>query len=87
MGRISWEDNLESGTKFKNVDKKCELSKLHNWQNKLSVITLKGGESLILKDNCEILVPKKERDNILIIAHANTHSGYDGMILQLRGKV
>ena len=65
--------NLESCTDFKNVDKECELSKLHNWQNKLSVITLKGGESLILKDNCEILVPKKEKDNILKIARANTH--------------
>ena len=35
--------NLESGTDFKNVDKECELSKFHNWQNNLSVITLKGG--------------------------------------------
>ena len=64
--------NLEAGTDMKNVDEECELSKFHNWQNNLSVITLKGGESLILKDNCEILVPKKERDNILNIAHANT---------------
>ena len=36
----------------------------------LSVTTLKWGQSLILKDNCEILIPKKERDNILNIAHA-----------------
>ena len=60
---------------------------MHNWQNNLSVTTLKGGQSLILKDNCEILIPKKERDSILNIAHANTHRGYDGMIQQLRGKV
>ena len=52
--------NIESGTDFKNVDKECELAKFHNFQNNLSVITLKGGESLILKDNCEILVPKNK---------------------------
>ena len=76
-----------SGTEFKSVDKECELAKFHNFQNNLSVITLKGGESLILKNNCEILLPKKEWENILNIAHANTHRGYDGMIQQMRGKV
>ena len=35
--------NLEAGTDMKNVDEECELSKFHNWQNNLSVITLKGG--------------------------------------------
>ena len=79
--------NIESGTEFKSVDKECELAKFHNFQNNLSVITLKGGESLVLKDNCEILVPKKERENILSIAHTNTHRDYDGMIQQMRGKV
>ena len=79
--------NIESGTEFKDIDKECELSKLHNFQNDLSVMTLKGGESLVLKDNSEILIPKKERQNILNIAHANTHRGYDGMIQQMRGKV
>ena len=79
--------HVEVGTDREDVDQECELSKLHNWQNNLSVTTLKGGQSLILKDNCEILIPKKERDNILNIAHANTHLGYNGMIQQLRGKV
>ena len=40
--------HVEVGTDRDNVDKECELSKFHNWQNNLSVITLKGGESLIL---------------------------------------
>ena len=62
--------HVEVGTDRENVDQECELSKLHNWQNNLSVITLKECQSLILKDNCEILIPKKERDNILNIAHA-----------------
>ena len=50
--------NIESGTEFKDIDKECELSKLHNFQKNLSVKTLKGGESLVLKDNSEILIPK-----------------------------
>ena len=72
--------NIESGTEFKDIDKECELSKLHNFRKNLSVITLKGGESLVLKDNAEIMIPKKERQNILHFAHANNHRGYDGMI-------
>ena len=72
--------HVEVGTDREDVDQECELSKLHNWQNNSSVTTLKGGQSLILKDNCEILIPNKERDNILNIAHANTHLGYNGMI-------
>ena len=48
---ISIIHNIESGTEFKNIDKECELSKFHNFQDNLSVITLKGGESLVLKDN------------------------------------
>ena len=57
--------HVEVGTDREDIDQECELSKLHNWQNNLSVTTLKGGQSLILKNNCEILIPKKERDNIL----------------------
>ena len=51
---ISIIHNIESGTAFKDIDKECELSKFHNFQNNLSVITLKGGERLVLKDNYEM---------------------------------
>ena len=61
---INMSYHVEVGTDRDNVDQECELSKLHNWQNNLSITTLKGGQSLILKDNCKILIPKKERDNI-----------------------
>ena len=56
-----------------------------DWGN-LSVVTIAGGQSLILKHNCEILVPKKERVNILNIAH-KTHLGHESMVTQLRGRV
>ena len=52
----------------------------------ISVITLKGGQTLILRDN-EILVPGKERKNMLALAHATNHRGEDGMIKQMRGRV
>ena len=83
---INMVHHVEVGTAREDIHQDCELSELHNWQNNLSVMTLKGGQSLILKDNCKILIPKKEWDNILNIAHANTHLGYNGMVHQLCGK-
>ena len=50
------------------------------------MITLKGGQTLILRDD-EILVPGKERKNMLALAHATNHRGEDGMIKQMRGRV
>ena len=55
-----------------------------DWGN-LSVVTITGGQSLILKHNCEIMVPKKERVNILNIAH-ETHLGQEIMVTPLRGR-
>merc|ERR1711888_416751 len=61
--------HLEAGTDIKDINKDCELSKCHNYKDRLSVITLKGGQTLILREN-EILVPGKERKNMLALAHA-----------------
>ena len=47
---------------------------------------MKGGQTLILRDN-EILVPSKERKNMLALAHATNHRGDDGMMQQMRGRV
>ena len=54
-----------------------------NWED-LSAITIKGGKTLILKNNVEIMIPKAERINILNIAH-QTHLGQQMMVEQLRG--
>ena len=54
---------------------------------KLSVFTLKDGHSIILKDNNEILVPEKERQNMMGLSHTENHRGTQGMLEQLRGKV
>ena len=64
LGEVAMSDNeyitmvhhLEAGTDIKNISKTCELSKCHNYKDQLTVITLKGGQNLILRDN-EILIP------------------------------
>merc|ERR1711947_68146 len=52
----------------------------------LLTITIKGGKTLILKNNVEIMIPKAERINILNIAH-QTHLDQEMMVKQLSGKV
>ena len=50
--------HIEAGTDISEIDKDCELSKLHNYINRLSVHTLKGGQVLILRDNLEVTINK-----------------------------
>ena len=78
---------IKAETDMSEIDKECELSKLHNYKDRLSVTTLKGGQTLILQDNLEILIPQKERNNILHLAHATNHRGIEGMIRQMRGRI
>ena len=65
---ITMVHHIEAGTDMAEIDKECELSKLHNYKDRLSVTTLKGGQTLILRDNVEILIPRKERKNMLNLA-------------------
>ena len=51
---ITMVHHIEAGTDMSEIDKECELSKLHNYKDILSVTTLKGGQTLILRDNLEI---------------------------------
>ena len=78
--------HIELGTEVDEMPQECELCKLSSCYKELSTLTLKGGKTLILRDNSEIMVPKSERDNILQIAH-QTHLGQEMMVHQLRGKV
>ena len=57
--------HLETKTQFANISKECELSGMGSYYNRLSVCTLNDGQNLILKDNNEILVPEKERNQML----------------------
>ena len=64
------------GTEIDEMPQEYELSKLSSCYKELSTLTLKGGKTLILRDNSEIMVPKSERENILQIAH-QTHLGQE----------
>ena len=78
--------HIELGTEINEIPQECELSQLSSDYKRLSTLTLKGGRTLILRDNAEIMVPKAARENIKQIAH-ETHLGHDMMVRQLRGKV
>ena len=78
---------LETKTDIANIPKECELKDMASYYRKLSVCTLKDGHNIILKDNNEILVPEKERQQMMGLAHAENHKGPVGMLEQLRGKV
>ena len=79
--------HLETKTEFTNIPKECELSGMGTYYDRLSVCTLKDGQYLILKNNKEILVPEKEINEMLGLAHVENHKGPEGMLHQLRGKV
>ena len=78
--------HIELGTEVDEMPQECELSKLTSCYKELSTLTLKGGKTLILRDNSEIMVPKSERENILQIAHM-THLSQEMMVHQFREKV
>ena len=86
LGNVAMSDNdylsmihhIEAGSDISEISQECELSRLHNHISRLSVHTLRGGQVLILRDNYEILIPKKERANILNLAHAANHRGGRG---------
>ena len=78
--------HIEAGTDIRDISNDCELKKCHNYKDQLGVITLNGGQNLIIRNN-EILVPGKERKSMLALAHATNHRGEDGMIRQMRGRV
>ena len=77
---------LETKTDIANIPKECELKDMASYYRRLSVCTLKDGHNIILKDNNEILVPKKERQHMMGLAHTENHKGPQGMLDQLRGK-
>ena len=78
---------LERKTDISKIPNDCELKNMASYYRKLSVFTLNDGHNIILKDNNEILVPEKERQHMMGLAHAENHKGPQGMLDQLRGKV
>ena len=56
--------NIENGVTGNNLPEESELKSAEGILSDLSLITLKNGSTLILKDNREIWVPKSERQRI-----------------------
>ena len=50
--------HIELGTDIDEMPQECELSKLSSCYKELSTLTLKGGKTLILRNDSEIMVPK-----------------------------
>lgn len=71
--------DIENGTELNDSDKDSELANMRSYWEDLSMITLKGGKTLILKNIVEIMIPKSERTNILNITH-HTHLGQQMMV-------
>ena len=63
-----------------------ELKQCEGILSDLSTMTLKTGQTLILKSNQEICVPHSEREHIIDTCQS-TQLAYDSIISKLRGKV
>ena len=79
--------HLDVQTEHQQIPKACEMADMGSYYDRVSVVTLKNGMCLILRDNKDILVPQNERNKMLGLAHAHNHRGPGGMLNQLRGKV
>ena len=84
---ITMVHHIEAGTEIDDIDTDCELSKFHNFKERVVCSHTKGGQTLIFRDNVEILFPSKECKFMLNLAHATNHRGQQGMIQQMRGRI
>ena len=75
--------NIENGVTGNNLPEESELKSAEGNLSDLSLITLKNGSTLILKDNREIWVPKSERQRIVDLCH-ETHLAFESMHHQLQ---
>ena len=64
---------LENDTELENIPPGSALKQLKEVIDKMSIVTLEAGTRLIVKDESEILIPKKLREQISTTLHF-THS-------------
>ena len=53
---------------------------MNDFRDRMSLVTLDGGNRLIVTDETEILIPKEQRQQIIEMLHFS-HSAADSMIL------
>ena len=77
---------LECDTEINDIAPNCELKQMHEFMDRMSIVTLDAGTRLIVKDETEILIPKclrKQMEDILHFSHTATQS----MITQCKNKI
>ena len=77
---------IESDTDFDDIAPDCELKQMKEFMDRISLVTLDGGNCLIVKDETEILIPRGQRKQIIETLHFS-HSAADSMILQCKRKI
>ena len=78
---------VETGTNYKDIDPECELRKMDNVMDRLSIVTLDGyGTRVIVKDETCILVPRGMRKQMTDILHFS-HAADRTMLTQCKNKI
>ena len=78
--------NIENGTHQKDLHDASELRQMEGLLSELGTVTLPNGERLIIRNGCEVLIPKQERKHILEVLHRD-HMAARTMIRQCRGRI
>ena len=77
---------LENRTPVSQMDPNCELRQLTGGINSLSVRTLDNGTRIVVKDDCEILVPTAMRQRMMVQLH-KSHPGSEMMIRATKKRI
>ena len=68
------------------IPRESELKKIKDHKQSLSIVTLESGHKLILRNDSEILVPRKAREKMCQTLHF-THHSEEMMMKQAKDKV
>ena len=77
---------IESNTDDNDIAPDCELKQMKEFRDRMSLVTLEGGNRLIVKDETEILIPRGQRKHIIDMLHFS-HSTADSKIIQCKRKI
>ena len=83
---IEMMNHIELDTDFDDIAPDCELKQMKEFRDRMSLVTLDGGNRLIVKDKTEIQIPRGQRNQIIETLHFS-HSAADSMILQCKRKI
>ena len=78
--------NIENDTVTQDLQLESEIRQLLGNRSRMSVVTLEAGTRLIVKDESEILIPRKLRTQMMDILHY-THCRDEAMLRQCKRKI